>query len=232
VAQSRLSKPGWKVLGGLLLALGLWFGGPRVLRDLDFFRVARVEVRGLRNLRPDAIVRALPVPAGMSIFDDLEPIQRAVDSFPGLESVSVGRRLPGTLVVTVREAEPVALVMRRGRLELVSEAGTVLPFDPTVAAPDLPVIREADSLVARLLARVRDADATFFAGVTSAWRSGDDVVLGVEGQRYLFRPDAPAEVIRAVMAVAQDLAKTKKGRRWAELDGRFAGQVVVRWGAA
>ena len=232
MAQSRLSKPGWKILGAIVLVLGLWFGAPRLLRGLEFFRVSRVEVRGLRNLRADEIVRALPVPDRMSIFDDLGPIEQAADSFPGLELVRVGRRLPGTLVVTVREAEPVALVMRRGRLALVSEGGEVLRFDPTVAAPDLPVIREADSLVTRLLARVRDADATFFGSVTAGWRSGDDVVLSVEGQRYLFRPDAPAEVIRAVMAVAQDLARTRKGRRWAELDGRFAGQVVVRWGSA
>ena len=232
MAQSRLSKPGWKILGGLLLVLLLWFGGPGLLRRLAFFRVAKVEVRGLRNLRADEIVKALPVPARMSIFDDLAPIQQAADSIKGLETVRLGRRLPGTLVVTVHEAEPVALVMRRGRLALVGEGGVVLTFDPTVAAPDLPVIREADSLVTGLLARVRDADATFFASVTEGWRSGDDVVLGVDGQRYLFRPDAPAEVIRAVMAVAQDLAKTRKGRRWAELDGRFAGQVVVRWGSA
>lgn len=232
MAPSRLSKPGWRIVGGLLLALLLWFGGPRLLRGLAFFKVSKVEVRGLRNLRPEEIVNALPVPAGMSIFDDLGPVRQAADSFKGLERVRVGRRLPGTIVVTVDEAEPVALVMRRGKLALVSEAGLVLPFDPTVGAPDLPVIREADSLVAGLLARVRDADATFFASVTEGWRSGDDVVLEVDGQRYLFRPDAPAEVIRAVMAVAQDLAKTRKGRRWAELDGRFAGQVVVRWGSA
>ena len=232
MAPSRLSKPGWKIVGGLLLALLLWFGGPRLLRGLAFFKVSKVEVRGLRNLRPEEIVKALPVPAGMSIFDDLGPVAQAADSFKGLERVRVGRRLPGTIVVTVDEAEPVALVMRRGKLALVSEAGSVLPFDPTVGAPDLPVIREADSLVAGLLARVRDADATFFASVTEGWRSDDDVVLEVDGQRYLFRPDAPAEVIRAVMAVAQDLAKTRKGRRWAELDGRFAGQVVVRWGGA
>lgn len=232
MAPSRLSKPGWKIVGGLLLALLLWFGGPRLLRGLAFFKVSKVEVRGLRNLRPEEIVKALPVPPGMSIFDDLGPIEQAADSFKGLERVKVGRRLPGTIVVTVAEAEPVALVMRRGKLALVSQAGSVLPFDPTVGAPDLPVIREADSLVAGLLARVRDADVTFFASVTQGWRSGDDVVLEVDGQRYLFRPDAPAEVIRAVMAVAQDLAKTRKGRRWAELDGRFAGQVVVRWGSA
>lgn len=232
MASSRLSKPGWKILGGLLLVVLLWFGAPRLLRGLAFFRVSRVEVRGIRNLRADEIVKRLPVPAGMSIFDDLAPIQQAADSLKGLDQVRVGRRLPSTLVVTVKEAEPVALVMKTGKLQLVSESGSVLGFDPTVGAPDLPVIRQADSLVAGLLARVRDADPTFFASVSEGWRTGDDVVLEVEGQRYLFRPDAPAEVIRAVMAVRQDLAKSKKGRRWAELDGRFAGQVVVRWGSA
>jgi hypothetical protein len=124
----------------------------------------------------------------------------------------------------------VALVMRQGRLQLVSEQGEVLNFDPTVSAPDLPVIREADSLVTRLLARVRETDATFFGRIVAGWRVGDDVVVSVDGQRYLFRPDAGAEVIRAVMAVEQDLEKN--GRRWAELDARFAGQVVVRGQAA
>jgi hypothetical protein len=230
MAPSRLSKPGWKILGGLLLALLLWFGAPRLFRGLAFFKVARVEVRGIRNLRADEIVKQLPVPAGMSIWDDLAPIQQAADSLRGVDQVEVGRRLPSTLVVTVRESEPVALVMKTGKLQLVSETGAVLGFDPTVGAPDLPLIRQADSLVTGLLTRVRDADPTFFASVSEGWRSGDDVVLEVEGQRYLFRPDAPAEVIRAVMAVRQDL--TKKGRRWAELDGRFAGQVVVRWRSA
>jgi cell division protein FtsQ len=230
VAPGRLNRPGWKILGGALLLLGIWFGLPRLLRGLHFFRVIKVEVRGLRNLRPEEVVRALPVPDRMSIFDDLDPIRQAADSLHGVAEARVGRRLPGTVIVTVREVPAVALVMRQGRLRLLGEDGTVLPFDPTVAAPDLPLASEADSLVGRLLARVRDADPTLFASVTSVWRSGDDVVLAVDKQRYWFRPDAPAEVIRAVMAVAQDLAK--KGRRWAELDGRFAGQVVVRWEAA
>ena len=71
---------------------------------------------------------------------------------------------------------------------------------------------------------------TLFSKVISGWRAGDDVVLAVDGQRYWFRPDAPAEVIRAVTLVAQDLER--KGRRYAELDARFGGQVVVRWWAA
>lgn len=230
MAQSRLTRPGWLILGGLALVLLLFVGLPRALRKMDFFRVSKIEVRGLANLRAEDVARVLPIPARMSLFDELDAVQRAADSIPGLADVVVSRRLPGTLVVTVREVPPIALVMRKGQLRLLGEDGRALPFDPTVSAPDLPIVREADSLVTRLLARVRDADVTLYSRVISGWRAGDDIVLAVDGQRYWFRPDAPAEVIQAVTLVAQDLER--KGRRYVELDARFAGQVVVRWRAA
>lgn len=230
MAPSRLSKPGYKIVGAVLLIGAVWFGLPRWMRGMDFFRLRRVEVRGLRNLTAAEVIKQLPIRPGMSLYDNLDSIRVVAESLPGLEEAAVSRRLPGTLVVTVKESDPVALVMRHGTLALVSNRGTVLRFDPTVSAPDLPVIREADSLVAGFLEHLREADPTFFSGVSAGWRSGDDVVLSVDGQRYWFRPDAPAEVIRAVTIVAQDLAK--KGRKWAELDARFAGQVIVRWEAA
>lgn len=230
MAPSRLSKPGWKILGALLVLFGGWFGIPRLMRGMEFFRLQRVEVRGLRNLTAAEVIKQLPIRRGMSLYDNLDSIRAVAESLPGLTEASVRRRPPGTLVVTVKESDPVALVMKAGKLALVSDRGRVLRFDPTVSAPDLPVIREADSLVAGLLSRLRDADPTFFSGVNAGWRSGDDVVLSVDGQRYWFRPDAPAEVIRAVTVVAQVLAQ--KGRKWAELDARFAGQVIVRWAAA
>jgi hypothetical protein len=231
VASGRLSRPGWKILGGLAVAaLAVW-GLPRLLGHSEFFRVRRLEIRGVEHLPAIDVAEALPLDSVASVFDDLSPIKAAAESIPGLDEVRVGRRLPGTIVVTVREVSPVALVMSRGRLRLVEEHGRVLPFDPSFSAPDLPVIRGApDSMVTQLLARVREADPTFFGRVESAWRIGPDVALTVDKQRYLFQPDSPAEVIQAVMLVEQDL--TQRGRRWAELDGRFSGQVVVRWGGA
>jgi hypothetical protein len=113
-------------------------------------------------------------------------------------------------------------------MALVDARGRVLPFDPSRAAPDLPILAAPDSLVATLLARMREGNPVLFAQVAAAWRAGDDVTLEANGRRLLFRPDATSEEMHAVMAVAQDLAR--KGRSYAELDGRFAGQVVVRWG--
>lgn len=226
MAPSRLSRPGWKLLGGIALVVSVAIVVPRLAAGIDFFRVRAIEIRGAQNLRPAGIVRQLPVRPDQSIFDDLGPVRRAADSVRGLSSVRVGRRLPGTIVLTVRETEPVAYVMRRGTLQMVGEHGDMLGFDPTVAAPDLPLVREADSAVTRFLARVRQTDAGFFARIVSAGRVGDDVLVTVDRQRYWFRQDAGAEVIRSVMAVEQDLETS--GHPWAELDARFADQVVVR----
>jgi cell division septal protein FtsQ len=226
MAPRRLSRPGWKLLGGVLLIGIVAVLVSRFGSHTDFFRVHAVEIRGARNLRPEEIVRVLPIRAGQSLFDDLSAVRAAADSIPGLASVRVGRRPPSTIVVSIQETEPIAYVMRRGTLAMLGEQGEVLGFDPTVAAPDLPLVREADSLVTRFLARVRETDAGFFARIVSGARVGDDILVTADRQRYWFRRDAGAEVIRAVMAVEQDL--DDHGPSWAELDARFADQIVVR----
>jgi cell division septal protein FtsQ len=133
------------------------------------------------------------------------------------------------LEIVLTEAVPVALAPLDGGMALVDSGGKVLPFDPAATAPDLPVAASVDRSVARVLARVQEHDPVLFARVRTAWRVRDDVLLELDGRRFWFGPAVTAEDIRAVMAVAQDLAR--QGRKYRELDGRFAGQVVVRAGA-
>jgi cell division protein FtsQ len=230
VPEPRRIKPGWKILGLLALAALAWFGAPALGRRMSFFRVRRIEVVGVRYLDPAAVARALDVPARASVFDDLSGYETKLAAVPGVVRGQVGRRLPGTLRVEVEERTPVALASRRGSVVMIDAAGKVLPYDPARSAPDLPVAERPDSLVAGLLGRVRAVEPGTYALVSAAWRQQDDVVLEVGGRRLLFRPDASAEEIRAVMAVAEDLARQEKTFR--ELDGRFAGQVVVRGMAA
>ena len=219
-------KPGWKLLGGLGLGLALWFGLPRLLRELDFFRVRRVEIAGLQYLDPAKVIAALKLSPKASVFDDPAPLRRRVYAMPGVNAVEVGRRLPGTLEVELVEAPPVALASRGDGLALLDARGRVLPFDPLRSAPDLPVAANGDALVTGVLARVRDNDPDLFARIGAAWRVGPDVVLEVGGRRLWFGAQVSAEDIRAVMAVEQALARS--GRAYQELDGRFAGQVIVR----
>ncbi|HSC59395.1 MAG TPA: FtsQ-type POTRA domain-containing protein [Gemmatimonadales bacterium] len=228
--MARFLKPGWLVLYGACAALAVWFGGPRLFRRMDFFRVRRVEVVGLHSLAATDVLRALAIPTRENVFDDLRPIAARAAAIAGVAHAEVTRRIPGTIRVTLQEVVPVALVPGHGALLPMDAKGRVLPFDPTVAAPDLPVTPRADSLVGELLGRVREADPGLFEQVVTTERDGRDVALDLGQHRYWFRPDATVETIRAVTAVAQDLAR--RGRAFRELDGRYAGQVVVRWGTA
>jgi cell division septal protein FtsQ len=229
MAPRRL-KPGWKILGGLALAAALWFGVPPVARRMGFFRLRHIEFSGLTNLTAKRLMPAIALSPTASLFDPMDQVTRRLAAVPGVVSVSVHRRIPGTLRVNIEEAVPVALASNGSGMTLVDEHGRTLPFDPAASAPDLPIMARPDSAVAGLLARVREVDPTLFANISDAWRSGRDVILQVDSRRYWFRPNASAEAILAVMAVAEDLARA--GKDYMELDGRFAGQVVVRWRGA
>lgn len=228
--MARFLKPGWLALYAAVGAVALWFGAPRLFRKMDFFRVRRVELVGLNSLSAPDVLRALAIPPRENVFDDLRPIAARAERIAGVADAEVTRRMPGTLRVTLDEVEPVALVPGHGALVPMDADGHALPFDPTVAAPDLPVTPRADSLVGALLSRVREADPALFEQVVTAVRSGPDVALDLGGHTYWMSPGATMETIRAMTAVAQDLAR--RGRAFRELDGRFAGQVVVRWGTA
>ena len=218
----------------ILLAAALTAGlaanaTPGFLQRLDYFRVRRVEIAGLQYLAPGKVIAALGLESNATVFDDLAAAGRRLAALPGVISAEVERRLPGTLEIEVVEAVPVALAPRSGGLALLDSSGNVLPFDPAASAPDLPVAATADWRIARVLARVQEHDPQLFARVRTAWRVRDDVLLDVDGRRFWFGPAVTAEDIRAVMAVAQDLAR--QGRNYQELDGRYAGQVIVRAGA-
>ena len=217
------------LLAGALTAGLLANAVPEFLQRLDYFRVRRVEIAGLQYLAPAKVIAALGLQSNATVFDDLAAAGRQLAALPGVISAEVERRLPGTLEIQVIEATPVALAPRNGGLALLDSSGNVLPFDPAVSAPDLPVAATADRRIARVLARVQEHDPQLFARVRTAWRVRDDVLLDVDGRRFWFGPAVTAEDIRAVMAVAQDLAR--QGRNYEELDGRYAGQVIVRAGA-
>jgi cell division protein FtsQ len=208
----------------VLAGLVAW-GTPALLREAAFFRVRRVELLGARYLTGPEAAAALELAEGASLFDPLAGMAERIAAIPGIRSARIGRRWPGTLVVRVVEAEPVALAPNQGVLTLVDEGGQVLPFDPTRAPLDLPVA-EADSLVTHVLARVRDLEPALFAEIRGARRERRDVVLEGAGTRYLLRGTAGPDAIRAVAAVARDLAS--RGRGFRELDGRFADRVFVR----
>ena len=214
--------------GGLALVAVL-LAGSRLARHLAVFEVRRIELVGGHYLTPAAVARALAIPRGSSIFDDKAPLEARVLGMAGVREARISRRIPGTLRVTIREAEAVALAERSGRLVLLDARGRVLPFDPTSPAADLP-LADPDPLVAAVLERVRETDPDLFAGIDRGSRVRQDVVLEVGGGRVFFRSDATEEEIRDLVLIRDLLTRERKS--WRELDARFTSRVIVRGGDA
>ena len=198
-----------------------------MLGRLSFFRVRQIELVGVRYLAPDAVITALRLPAGASVFTDARLLADRVKGLNGVLDASVARRLPGTLKVTVTEVEPAAFVASGGTLVAVDGAGRPLPFDPERTGLDLPVAATPDAGLVGVLALVQSVDPALFQTITGARSvARGDVSLELASQRVLLRRDAGPGVVRAIALVRQDLAA--KGRAYVELDARFAEQVVVR----
>ena len=243
----RLPRVSWRVValaGVAMLVIVAWMTAPLALRRLRFFRVRQVEIVGIRYLDAEQVLASLRLPARASVFDDTQPLVERLRGLAGVADASVSRRPPGSLKVIVREIEPVALLEdARGALAMVDADGRPLPFDPATVpsegsangALDLPIVQTGagDSGVVGLLARVQAVDPALFQTIDAA-RATDAsrgcVILELGAHRVLLSRDAGPEVIQAVVLVARDLAA--KARPYAELDARFAGQVVVRRKAA
>src|SRR5207244_799456 len=166
-------------LAGSAVLGSFWLAAPVVLQRLAIFRVRQVELVGVRNLTPDAVIAALRLGPRASVFRDTPLLADRVRGLAG-----------------------------GGGL-------------------DLPIAASADSGVTAVLALIQSVDPGLFQAITGARtiRRGG-VVLEIGSRRVVVGRDAGPEVIRAVVLVAQDLAA--KGQSYAELDARFAGQVVVR----
>jgi cell division septal protein FtsQ len=205
-----------------------WLITPRILERLPLFRVQQVDLVGVKHLAPDAVITALRIPAGASVFLDTHLLADRVKGLRGVAQASVVRRWPGTLEVRVSEVEPAAFVasVPGGSLVAVDAAGGALPYDPERTGLDLPVAT-ADPGVVAVLAVVQAVNPDMFQSVIAARGMGrSGVVLELGAYRILLRRDAGPAEIRAVALVARDLAARR--RRYTELDARFAGQVVVR----
>ena len=131
------------------------------------FQAVDTQVEGATFTDPAAIVAAVAPAKGTNLFALVtRPLEDAVRGIPTVRGADVSARLPGTLVVRIRERTPI-LVWRIGaRRYLVDSEGRVfakLPDDPTDGGAALPVIDDrraamVDLVVGSTLDRV-DLDA-------------------------------------------------------------------------
>jgi cell division protein FtsQ len=144
VPEIRLPKPRLPVVAIALLLLGAGYATYTLwVRDLSLFSVKHVEITGLEGREAPAIRRALRQTAMRMTTLHVRPeeLERAVDSFAAVRSVSASADFPRTLHIRVNEYEPVAaLVARDGRRAAISNVHTILrTVDSKAALPTVEV---------------------------------------------------------------------------------------------
>jgi cell division protein FtsQ len=215
------------VLVVAVVALSSPWWARSALSRLAFFRVRRVEIEGVRYLAPSDVVKRLAVDTNASVWADLEPLVRRVEADPLVASARVERRLPGTLVVTVVEKVPVALVSARGGFKAYDRAGVALPVEPSRVAVDLPVLAARDTALLRLLGDVRDSAPDVYARLSEVRRVGRrELVLRLTTVPVRAMSDVRAARLADIIPVEQDLARRRA--RVVELDLRYREQVIAR----
>jgi cell division protein FtsQ len=120
------------VAGGIVLAVWIAFFSPLLV-------IREVTLSGATRTTPDEVARVV----GLDSSDNLllmrtDEVAAAVKKLPWIKSVSVDRKLPGTVKVTVTERAPAMVVALGEQSYLVDRRGRVL--SPTESTEGLPVL--------------------------------------------------------------------------------------------
>jgi cell division protein FtsQ len=136
-----------KVLLGAMGVLCLVGAGIGALHS-PLFALRHVVVRGNAHTPRAEILSAAGLRLGTTLMVGAggERAARAVDALPWVRDVSFARRWPWSLVVTVQERSPAALVKAGNQLfDVVDKTGRVLEAVQARSAPTLPLVSGAAS---------------------------------------------------------------------------------------
>ena len=213
------------VVAAVVLLTPSW--APPILGKMDFFRVRHVEVQGAKYLDPADLVARLQLDTAASVWDDSDPLSERVAKHPLVRSVTIERKLPGTLVVRVVEHAPVALVPTTNGFLAYDARGVALPIDPSSSDVDVPIASVADSGILRLLGEARTDAPTLYARLSEVRRDGGEMLIMLDSLPVRTLIDVTLQRLVDLELVERDLARRRV--RVTELDLRYRDQVIARF---
>ncbi len=123
-----------------LVVAGLWWARQSML-ELSYFQVSAVRVRGNRHVATEEILSRLKLRTPVNILQlDLEELASRITPHPWISSASIQRQLPFSLLITVQEREPFAL-LKTGKTYLVSADAIILEKVQGPVTRGLPTLR-------------------------------------------------------------------------------------------
>jgi len=173
---------------GAVLAVGLGIGW--TLLYSHWLTLQSIDVEGVHLLTSRQIERAAALPTGESLVSlDLGAATARIEQIPAVGGATVSRRWPHSIVITVTERTPVAVVEDSGVVRAVDASGVEFKLKGAqhglprlIVGPESGAFDDAAGVVASLpveiARRVSEVRAASIDSITLALRSGDEVMWG------------------------------------------------------
>jgi len=127
---------GAMVVGCIVLAVAIM-----VVLGMNLFVVRTIEVKGGIHYTPNEVIRAAGLKEGQSIFSvNAAMIRSELQSTPQLQLVEVERKMPGTVLLTVKETTPTLVASYMNQFVTLDEELRVLSQEGALPEGDYPLI--------------------------------------------------------------------------------------------
>ncbi len=214
-----------------------------LLQQMSGLTLSKISVEGDHYLTEDEVIAAAKAPLGVNMFKlDLGDISAKVAGLSWVKRVFVERRLPKSLLISVDEREPLAL-LDHGDLYATDVEGRILSPSEALSGVDLPVVSglnftpdavgttlQAASLKPALnfLDFLKHQDGSLAQDVSEVnlAEPGCLKVTFIDGVVARFNPLVTEDELRHMALVLGDL--NLKGKKAASLDFRYKDEVLVR----
>ncbi len=229
----------------LLVAALIWSKqkATAALQDVAGLKLSKVQVEGNHYLTEDQVLEAVGLPLGENMFKlDLQDAVEKVRKLDWVERVFVERRLPSSILISIRERKPVAL-LDNGSLYGVDKDGRIMRPSTALLNEDLPLIsgvhftaeaegttQTAEALKPALdfFAFLKKKDAVLAQDVSEVNISEPDSlkVTFINGTQATFNTAVSETELKRMALVLSDLSQ--KGRTAGTLDFRYRDMVLVK----
>jgi cell division protein FtsQ len=244
-ARIKRGRRGWIARAILVLQVGgaalvavaaVWTSYAKVMAS-ERLKVGRVEVRGSRFLSEGEVREMLGPAVGENILSlDIDALKARLRASPWVADASVGRTLPDTLRVEIRERVPLALAECERLYLMDGDGGLIDIYGPRTASFDLPIVRGLQGLESearrgraeRAGALLRDlGDLGSEISEVQVQPSGDlRVVLKQEGEVLLLSDPPYRRRLATFLALRRELREKAPGTEYFDL--RFRGRIYAR----
>jgi cell division protein FtsQ len=229
----------------LMVLTGLWVKHKAMgaLQDSSGLKLSKVMVEGAHYLTQDEVLKTADLTLGDGMFKvDLEDLNQKLKKLSWVDQVFVERRLPSSILISIRERKPVAL-LDNGNLYGVDKEGRILNPSDALLNQDLPLISgvsfSADAVGTTQTAQVLKPALDFFSFMTE--KDGvlaHDVsevnlsepeslkVTFINGTQVTFNTKVSDTDLKRMALVLGDL--NEKGKKASTMDFRYKDMAFVR----